>query len=445
MQNKTLVVGLSITGQSVLRYYQRTGKLDSVIAFDENLSDQKLLELQTTFPRLNLLTEPSALSAREDITLVVKSPGVPPSKTYLKHLNEKGIPIIGDIELFAQTLNASVVQKVIAITGTNGKSTVTHLVGELLLAAGFRVAVAGNIGLPVLDRLTEEVDYWVLELSSFQLETTFNLHSHRAIILNISDDHLDRYDSFEDYVNAKQRIYKNAEGIVYNLDDERTHPSHSEANESYSFSLREGADFCYKNGQLHLSMKEGLLRLKPDEIALKGLHNLANVLACAALLKDEGISSNVFQKVLRSEKGLAHRCQEVKTLGGVLFINDSKGTNVGASVAAIDGLATSNGNLVLIAGGLSKDADLEPLAEVAKEKLTYTVLIGQDKDKFAKVFKGQCPYEFADSLEQAINIAYQKAKPQGVVLFSPAAASFDMFDNFSHRGECYIKLVERLT
>lgn len=445
MSRTILIVGLSITGQSVLRYYQRKKQLASVIAFDDGLSGEQLLELEKRFPEVVFIEDEQALRNVNSLQLVVKSPGVPPTKSFLEEIRKRKIPIVGDVELFAREISQLGHAKIIAITGTNGKSTVTHLTGEFLKAAGFKVVVAGNIGLPVLDRLNELADYWVLELSSFQLETLYSLRPYRAALLNISDDHLDRYEGFEDYKAAKHRIFQNAEGLIYNLDDPHTFPLLSQTVKHYTFSVNGQADCSYADKTLHIRSGNDSYSINTKDVALQGIHNFANVLAASALIIDEKIPFSCYLKVLNKEEGLAHRCQVVKEIQGVNFINDSKGTNVGASVSAICGFYSPEKKLVLIAGGLAKGACLLPLEQVSQEKVSFAVLIGKDKEAFAKVLDGHCDYKFGNSLEEAVMIAWQKAKPFGTVLFSPGAASFDMFNNFSHRGDCFMKIVRELT
>lgn len=440
-----LMIGLSITGLSVLDFFKKTNRLESIIAFDDGLSDEKLGEIKKTYPTVDFYQDVASLPNLDKLQTIIKSPGVPFSANIMQLPELANKPVICDVELLLGQLEPS--QKVIAITGTNGKSTVTTLVGELLKALDFKVFIGGNIGVPVLSQNVKDFDYFVLELSSFQLETIHSLKAYSATCLNISEDHLDRYQSFQDYAAVKQKIYENAKNAIFNLDNKLTKPIDKKATQCFSFSLESpSADAYLLEDKLILRQQDGhTLLIKESEVALTGRQNMANILAALLLLSPLNLPAKKLKLALSQISGLKHRCQYIKTIHGVDFINDSKGTNVGATISAINGLKKPQKKLVLIAGGQAKGAKLSPLYEIAKSHLSGVVLIGEDQNAFYQALDGACPIEKANDLESAVIKAKDMAFNNGMVLLSPAAASFDMFKNFAHRGDCFIQIVEGLS
>ena len=440
-----LVAGLGKTGHSIARYLSRNQM--PFVVFDTREAVEDLEVFQTEFPDVDVFLGvfPDELYAK--LQSIITSPGVSLDEPFLQKAHAMHIPIYGDIECFAREVKVPV----IAITGTNGKSTVTTLVGEMAKQAGFQVAVAGNIGDPVLDRLADPMDYdlWVLELSSFQLDLTDSLAPAAATILNITPDHLDRHHSMEAYIQAKQRVYSQAQTMIYNRQDIQTYPQNTSigaAQISFGLDIPEGQNWgiIEKEGVKYLAHDRQTL-MPVDAIRIKGKHNWENALAACALADSVGITDAVKVTVLQTFSGLPHRCQWVRTLDGVEWINDSKGTNVGATLSAIDGVGdTLVGKIVLIAGGLGKDADFSLLRNVVSRYVRTIILIGKDAQRIATDLAGTVPMQHADSFEAAIQQARLAAEPQDVVLLSPACASLDMFRDFNHRGERFAELVAEL-
>jgi UDP-N-acetylmuramoylalanine--D-glutamate ligase len=382
----------------------------------------------------------------EEVTDIIASPGLSLDLPFFKKAREAGIAIYGDIECLAREIKTPVV----AITGTNGKSTVTTLVGLMAQEAGLNVAVAGNIGAPVLDRLAEHQSYdlWVLELSSFQLDLTHSLAPVAAMILNVSPDHLDRHHTLEAYIQAKQRVYHQAQTRLYNRNDRATQPDTryetSGQNRSYGNEAPTSAQdwgLIHKEGQIYLAQGTQCI-FSVDALLIKGVHNWHNALAACALADAAGIPIDAMVRVLSSFAGLEHRCQWLRTLDGVEWVNDSKGTNIGATVSAINGIGGSmQGKIVLIAGGQGKGADFHELAQSVADFVRSLVLIGEDADQMEVALSEVVPVSRATSLDNAVVIAKKHAKPGDVVLLSPACASLDMFRDYNHRGEVFASIV----
>lgn len=436
-----LVAGLGKTGLSIARYLHRQNKAFAV--FDTRKEPAGLQEFYAEFPQTSIYLEHFPAELLTKLTDIITSPGLSLDLPFFQQAREKGISIYGDIECLAREIHVPIV----TITGTNGKSTVTTLVGEMAKAAGIKVAVAGNIGTPVLDRLSEaqQYDLWVLELSSFQLDLTYSLSSIAATILNVSPDHLDRHHSMEGYIEAKQRIYHQAQTILYNRDDNATRPrrqDHDVAERVISFGndcspSENDWGLINKEGQIYLAKGQDSL-LAVDSLRIKGVHNWHNALAACALADAVGISHQAMISVLTSFAGLNHRCQWVRALDGVDWINDSKGTNIGATISAINGIGGSmQGKIVLIAGGQGKGADFNELRQSIAGFVRSIVLIGEDADKMEAALAEVVPISRAVSLDNAVTIAKTQAKPGDVVLLSPACASLDMFRDYNHRGEVF--------
>ena len=442
----TLVVGLGQTGLSVARYLHSRGIAFAVV--DSRVNPPGKDELLAQFPAalyaFGAFSDASELFTQA-ATLVV-SPGIAIATPEIRAAGERGAAIIGDIELFVREAQAPVV----AITGSNGKSSVTTLVDLMAKTAGMRSYAGGNLGYAALDLLAQPVpDLYVMELSSFQLETTQSLQAVSAVVLNVSEDHLDRYDSYADYAATKAVIYRNCGCAVVNRDDPLVMAmladwTDAERSQSVSFGLDIPAAGHYgvreHNGRRWLAKGETLL-LAADAMKLPGEHNLANALAALALGEAAGIPLAGMLTALCEFTGLAHRTQWVRERQGVNWYNDSKGTNVGATLAALAGLP---GKTVLIAGGQGKGADFSPLRPVAAEKARAVILIGEDRNKIADVLEGYVTYLLAQSMEDAVEVAAELAQPGDNVLLSPACASFDMFKGYGHRGDVFSDAVRGL-
>jgi len=373
---------------------------------------------------------------------IIISPGLSLQEPALADAIKKGIPIISEIELFARYKNAPTV----GITGSNGKSTVTTLVGEMAKRAGWQVQVGGNLGTPALELLsTPAPALYVLELSSFQLETTYSLNPQAAVVLNISEDHLDRYPNLAHYIAAKQRVYQGTGLMVLNADDSQVMAMQQPHRSSLSFSLREDrGDFRVSQyqGELYLTQGEERL-LQVAALRLPGAMMRANALAALALGEAVGIPMSARLEALQTFRGLPHRCVWVANQHGIDWFNDSKGTNVGASIAALQGLERPQ-QVILIAGGDGKGADFSPLQAVVAHHCRACILIGRDGPLIARALGSVVPLYWAHSLEEAVTQAAHLAQPGDAVLLSPACASFDMFNNYEHRGRVFEEAVHRL-
>ncbi|MDF2183342.1 UDP-N-acetylmuramoyl-L-alanine--D-glutamate ligase [Grimontia hollisae] len=418
-----VVIGLGMTGLSVVHHLVRKDDGATV----------KVIDTRATPPGAEQLPKDVALHAGGwnmdwllSADLIVASPGIALATPELKVAAEKGIEIVGDIELFARDVKAPV----IGITGSNGKSTVTSLVGEMANAAGINVGVGGNIGFAALDMLANGHDLYVLELSSFQLETTSSLNLDAAVFLNLSEDHMDRYEGMADYRDAKLRIFDQAKLAVWNRDDGQT-KSGSGAAVSFGFSSGEytlteqgGAEWLTANGEPVMAV---------SEIALVGRHNVANCLAAMALADAAGIDRKAQRKAMREYRGLPHRCQQVVEHNGVLWVNDSKATNPASTLAALDGLQLA-GRLHLLVGGDGKGADFSLLKPVLDTLNVTLYCYGRDRQAFTSLVEKPV---VTDTMQQAMDIAAENANPGDMVLLSPACASLDQFTNFMVRGDTF--------
>jgi UDP-N-acetylmuramoylalanine--D-glutamate ligase len=436
---RTLVVGLGSTGLSCVRYLCEKGR--ELAVADSRTEPPGLSELRSQFPDVPVYLgefDPQTFAAFNEL---VVSPGVSIAEPAIRAAADKGAEIRGDIDLFAESADAPI----IAITGSNGKTTVTALVGEMATAAGRKVAVGGNIGTPALDLLGTRADLFVLELSSFQLETTHELNALAATVLNVSDDHMDRYATKMDYFQAKQRIFNGCQNAIVNLDDALSTPMARDTLRFLCFGFhRVNPDtFSTRDDERGTWITFGFDNLLlAEELGLLGHHNISNVMAALALGVAAGLPMDVMLDTARRFKGLPHRCEQVRRISGVDYINDSKGTNVGATAAAIQSLAPVGGKIVLIAGGEGKGADFSPLAEPASRSCRAVVLIGADAHRLAEVLGGSVPVYFEDSLAGAVKKAASVALAGDRVLLSPACASFDMFRDYRDRGDQFRQLVE---
>ena len=440
---QVLVLGLGDTGLSALRWLHAQGARLSVADTRDN--PPGVAALKAEFPKVQLHTGAFTATMFAGADLIVASPGVPLSEPEIQAAVQRGVSVVGDVELFAQYRPANA--KVIAITGANGKTTVTTLVGEMCKAAGLKTIVAGNIGLPVLDALGMETpDVYVLELSSFQLETTSNLVIDAATMLNLSEDHMDRYAGMQDYAIAKARIFYNARMQVLNRDDAWSMLMARAKLPQVTFGLDKGEDehsygLRTVDGETWLSCGEHEL-MNVRDLKISGLHNAANALAAIALCRGIGMDYVPIIQTLYNFKGLPHRVEWVAAIDDVDYFDDSKGTNVGATCAALSGLSQQ---VVLIAGGDGKGQDFSPLKQPVADNARAVVLIGRDAALIeAELLETGVPIYRAADLPEAVNIARKLAQAGDAVLLSPACASFDMFKNYIHRAEVFVDTVKRL-
>ena len=450
LKNKrVLVLGLGETGVSTLRWLNTQGARLSVADTSETPPGIEVLKAE--LPQVKIHTGAFTANMFSEVDLIVASPGVPLSEPEIQAAIKRGVSVVGDVELFAQYRPTTA--KVIAITGANGKTTVTTLVGEMCKAAGLKTIMAGNIGLAVLDTLSMETpDVYVLELSSFQLETTSTLQVDAATMLNLSEDHMDRYASLQDYAIAKARIFYNAKLQVLNRDDAwsmmMARPKLAQVTFGLSDDASDESSYGLKQVDGNTWLCEGeneLINLQ--DLKIVGLHNAANALAAVALCRAIGVDYAHIIQTLYNFKGLPHRVEWVANIDDVDYYDDSKGTNVGATCAAIAGLYKDGfpQKVVLIAGGEGKGQDFSPLADAVTENTRAVVLIGRDAPLIeAALLKTNVPLYQAIDLPEAVNIAKKLAQTGDAVLLSPACASFDMFKNYVHRAEVFVSAVARL-
>ena len=449
----SVVVGLGKTGASCLRYFAKRGI--AVRATDSRRAPPGLAELGTLADSLDLRLGGFDLSLLDGASQVLISPGVSLEEPIARAARARRIEVLGDIELFARHVQAPV----IGITGTNGKSTVTTLVACMAAAAGRRVLAGGNLGVAALDLLEQPVpDLYVLELSSFQLETTSSLKLKAAVVLNVTADHLDRYPSVAAYALAKSRIFAHAATVVLNADDPLVSAMRAAAGgapepvRTVTFSIAGAgagadtdggrADFSLlRDGVKTFLARHGAALLDTARMKISGLHNAANALAALALGEAAGLPMPSMLEVLESFPGLPHRSEWIAEVAGVRYVDDSKGTNVGATMAAVAGMP---GPLVMIAGGQGKGQDFTPLVQAFRGKVRHAVLIGQDAAVLAAALEGVCTLETVASMPDAVAAAARKARAGDTVLLSTACASLDMFRDYGQRGDAFAAAVRNL-
>ncbi|MDP2787679.1 MAG: UDP-N-acetylmuramoyl-L-alanine--D-glutamate ligase [Pseudomonadota bacterium] len=467
---KALVVGLGDTGASCVRWLLEHDA--SVRATDTRAEPPHAQHLREAFPEVPLTLGGFQAADFDWADLIVVSPGVALATPEIQRAIAAGKDVVGDVELFARAIK-NTKAKVIAITGSNGKSTVTSLVGHLCAAVGLDTVVAGNIGLPVLEALDnretaeslaalppyesgvprtgalgKDPDVWVLELSSFQLETTSSLHPDAATVLNISQDHMDRYAGLDAYAAAKARVFSGVSVQVLNRDDAMVMAMALPGRAQTSFGIDAAppenfvpSSFGLTQRKDRLWLAEGKEALLPvDKLPIAGLHNAANALAALALCRAIGLPYDGLIPALKTFEGLPHRVQRVAEIAGRTFYDDSKGTNVGATVAALLGFTVP---VVLIAGGDGKGQDFSPLRAAVKNARAV-VQIGRDGPWLAAAIGDACVVHRAESMAEAVNLAFQLAQPGDAILLSPACASWDMFRNYAHRAEVFVAAVEVL-
>ena len=450
-----LVLGLGDTGLSAIRWLAQRGA--RLRAADSRAAPPSLGALRNEQPGIRVALGSFDEALLEGVDTVVASPGVALREPLLRAAVARGLEVIGDIEIFAREVaRHSPGARVLGITGTNGKSTVTALAGAMGRAAGFDTVVAGNIGPPVLDALDKERRdgvtaaslprlrgreapsplLYVIELSSYQLETTSSLALDAAAMLNLTQDHMDRYDSMEDYARAKQRIFRHARTRVVNRDDAWSNGmAGGEQTFTFGLGVPQSADaWGLDAAKAHILRGEQKIA-ELSAMPLTGLHNAANAMAAHALMSAIEAPPEALARTLREFKGLEHRVEFVTEAKGVRFYDDSKGTNVGATVAALDGFRDP---VVLIAGGDGKGQDFAPLAPAVKSRARAVVLMGRDAPLIAAALaKSEVPLARANSMQEAVEAAFALARPGDAVLLSPACASFDMFRDYGHRGALF--------
>ena len=434
-----VVVGLGSTGLSCARYLYRNGLPFAVV--DSRAEPPGLVTLRREMPDIEFFGGDYPAELIASAAELVVSPGIAMDAPIVRQARNADVGIVGDIDLFMREARAPV----IGITGSNAKSTVTELLGEMAREARLIVGVGGNLGTPALELLSPECDLYVLELSSFQLERAGQLNLAVGTVLNVSPDHLDRHDSMKNYHLAKHRIFQGCKKVVVNRDDALTIPLVAADIDVVSWCMAEpetgGFGLRRKKTVEYLCLGDDAL-LPVGELSLPGRHNIANALAALALGYSAGLPLEGMLATLRSFKGLPHRCERLADIGGVHYVNDSKGTNVGATEAALRGLGGER-DILLIAGGQSKDADFSHLQQAAEQHCKLLVLMGEDAQLLEQALSGCAPVIMASSLEEAFDVVVAQAESGDTVLLSPACASFDMFGGYAARGEAFRALVTR--
>ena len=438
-----VVAGLGTSGVAAVNFLHENGYRVAVTDSRKTPPghDQIPGEVQTSFGQLD---QELLLQAEE----IVISPGLDPKIPEIQAAVSKGIPVVSEIQILRRATD----KPIMAITGSNAKSTVTTLIGLMAKDAGIKVAVGGNLGRPALDLTKDNPELYILELSSFQLETTSNLDAEVAVVLNLSEDHLDRHGDMMGYHTAKHRIFQGVKKVVYNRDDSLTRPLVPDVTPMQSFGLNAPDMNQYgilkeDDGTIWLARGRERL-LKSSDMYIQGTHNVANALACLALGEAMGLPLESMLNTLKTFKGLEHRCEFVKELNGVRYYNDSKGTNIGATLAAIDGLGAAvepnQGKVAIILGGQGKGQDFTALRDALTKYAKVAVLIGEDRVVIEKAIAGTTTLLHAESLKEAVELCQQNTQANDVVLLSPACASFDMFKGYSERGHQFVECVNTL-
>ena len=438
-----VVAGLGISGVAAVNFLHEHGYRVAVTDSRKTPPghDQIPSDVQTSFGQLD---QELLLQAEE----IVISPGLDPQLPEIQAAIAQGIAVVSEIQILRRFTD----KPIMAITGSNAKSTVTTLIGLMAKDAGVKVAVGGNLGRPALDLTKDDPELYILELSSFQLETTSNLHAEVAVILNMSEDLLDRHGDMMGYHTAKHRIFQGVKKVVYNRDDSLTRPLVPDATPMQSFGLNAPDMNQYgilKENDGTMWLARGRERiLKSSEMYIQGTHNVANALACLALGEAIGLPLASMLDTLKTFKGLEHRCEFVKEVQGVRYYNDSKGTNIGATLAAIDcvgaAIEPQQGKVAIILGGQGKGQDFTALRDALSKYAKLAVLIGEDRAVIEKAIAGTTTLLHAASLQEAVELCQQHTQAHDVVLLSPACASFDMFKGYSERGHQFVECVNTL-
>ena len=434
--SRVLVVGLGKTGLSVAQYLQRYDFKFTVV--DSRPSPPQEETLKFLIPGIQVFTGGFDEDVFNVATHLIVSPGVSLNESVIENARSRGAKILSDIDLFA----CSVQESVVAITGSNGKSTVTTMLGKMAEADGKKAGVGGNLGTPALDLLQEKVELYILELSSFQLERTSVLEATAATVLNVTLDHLDRHGDLDRYAEEKNRIFNGNGVMVLNSDDLIVIAMRRKERKTITFGLNSPADFQVKYVDDLEWMVHGDVYLMPvRDLVLEGRHNLGNALAALALGETIGLSTKAMCRALREFNGLEHRMQRIAEINGVVWINDSKATNIGACIAALQGC---DHKVVLIAGGDAKGSDMKDLVPVVKDKAKAVVLMGKDAGLIEKALNHCVPVCLVDTVQQAVTMAAELAKAGESVLLSPACASMDQFENYQDRGNKFAAAVRSL-
>jgi UDP-N-acetylmuramoylalanine--D-glutamate ligase len=432
----TLIIGLGVTGLSCVRHLAGTDRLRVV---DTRPEPPGLQALRAAHPEVSVETGVSSVSF-EGFDRVLVSPGVGLDSPLLVN-RPADVPIVSDVDLFCEAAAAPIV----AVTGTNGKSTVTALTGHILSRSGLNAVAGGNLGDAALDLLRDDVEAYVVELSSFQLERLGVHHFEAATILNVTEDHLDRHGTMEAYTAAKHRIYRDCDLAVYNRDDAATMPPSDHRRVSVGLDAPKAGDWGVREsgGERWLVWGDREI-VASSRLPIAGRHNEVNVLAAMALASSLSVTPECMADAVSSFTGLPHRCERVGTIRGVEYVNDSKATNVGATRAALLGLGGESRRIVLIAGGDGKQADFTPLRDAVCRHVKSLILIGRDGPLISEALAGCCEMQSVSSLPEAVRLAADITAAGDLVLLSPACASFDMFTNFSERGDVFRHSVEDL-
>jgi UDP-N-acetylmuramoylalanine--D-glutamate ligase len=445
--NEKVIVGLGETGLSVAKFLASRNQKFKVI--DSRLNPPALSELKRILPEIETEVGGLKLKTLLGASELVISPGLSLKTPVIAEAVEQGVAITGDIDIFSK----SVRKPIIAVTGSNGKSTVVAILARILEKAGKKYGLGGNLDgtnfKPALDLLSEAPkDFYILELSSFQLETTEKLNAEVAVILNLSADHMDRYETLDDYHKAKLRIFNGCNQVVINRDDMYSYPVAELSAPIWDFGFSRpgvnGLGLLEEDGYQYLAFQFEKI-VSVNELKIFGQHNISNVLAAVGLALAIGIELDAIRSAIKGFNGLPHRCQWVANVSGVEFYNDSKGTNVGATMAAVEGLGQRiSGHILLVAGGMGKGADFRSLVPAINRWGKEVILIGQDAIEIASNFDQDIQIYFANDMQDAVSTAFNHASSGDAVLLSPACASFDMFENFQERGNAFIRSVRQL-
>ena len=429
---RLLIVGLGATGYSAAQFLQQTPIKFAVI--DSRRNPPQIDSLREQMPDVPVFCGGFDQSAFEVATHLLVSPGVSLNEKVINKAMQAGVTVLSDIDLFACATD----KPIIAITGSNGKSTVTTMLGDMGNAAERKTAIGGNLGTPALDLLQQDADLYVLELSSFQLERTTALNAAAATVLNVSADHLDRHQDMADYAREKQRIFRGDGVMVLNADDPAVMNMQDSGRTSLVFSVQKPADFYLKREAIEQLMHGNQPLLDTAELNLEGSHNMANALAALALGHAVGLDMHAMCRALKKFKGLPHRMQKVADVKGIRWINDSKATNIGACIAALNGYERK---VILLAGGDAKGADMTELTPVAQQKTKAVILMGKDANLIAQALQNIVPTHFAANMQEAVKIAASLAEPGDNVLLSPACASLDQYKSYADRGNQFAEAV----
>ncbi len=438
-KNTYLVIGLGATGLSCIRYL--VSKNYSVIVADSRHNPPKLAEFKKDFPAIEIHLGKFSPEVFTKAGTLVVSPGVSLDEPCIQQAIQNYIPVIGDVEIFAREAKAPI----IAITGSNGKSTLTTLMGDIISDAGLKAVVCGNIGLPVLDALEQPTpDYYVVELSSFQLDTTHSLKAKVAVVINVSPDHMDRYATLANYMASKQRVYSHCEHAIVNADELEIWKSLSFEKKPIEFTLQNPKENQWGIQDGFLAQGKNKL-IAVSDLLLQQRHNNQNYLAALAMGMCLQLPMESMLRTLKRFTGLAHRCQLVKKIDGVAWFNDSKATNVGAAIAAIESMAQfMQGKLILLAGGDSKGVSLLPLQEPVKKHVSHVILFGKDADLLDNALRDFTQISRVTTLREGVQCAKKIAQSGDVVLLAPACASLDQYENYAARGRDFVNSVEAM-